>query len=144
MNLFGRFLIDGSVFGNAEGSWLHIKNVYPNGPSFGGANGSTRGFSRIPQDLLSKNSKLLGASAKRLLYSQQKVKSGKKIDMTSGWHIGHSNNSIYYYKEGGGADFCSEMRIYPESGLASVLMTNRTSFNFKRNLSKLDENFVAN
>jgi CubicO group peptidase (beta-lactamase class C family) len=144
MNLIGRFLIDGSVFGNDEGGWIHTKNVYLNGPSFGGTVGSARAFSRILQDLLSEKSELLGASVKQMLYSQQKVESGKKIDMTLGWHIGQLNNLTYYYKEGGGAGFSSEMRIYSESGLASVLMTNRTSFNFKKNMSKLDKNFVAN
>ncbi len=53
------------------------------------------------------------------------------------------NDLTYYYKEGGGAGFHSEMRIYPESGLASVLITNRTSFDSRKNLSNLDENFVT-
>ena len=142
MNFFGRFLIDGNVIGESEGSWVHIKNVYTNGPSFGGVVGTARAFSRILQDLLAENSKLLGPSAKQLLYLQQKVESGKKIAMTLGWHIGQLGSLTYYYKEGGGAGFSSEMRVYPESGLATVLMTNRTSFDFKKNLSKLDEVFV--
>jgi len=143
MNFLGRFVIDGSVLGNYEGRWLHIKNVYVNGPSFGGAIGSARAFGRILQDLLSEPSKLLGASAKQLLYSQQQIESGKKIEMTLGWHIGQLNNLTYYYKEGGGAGFRSEMRIYPESGLASVLMTNRTSFNSNKILSDLDTYFIT-
>ena len=144
MNLFGRFFIDRSVLGDYEGSWLHIKNVYVNGPSFGGAIGSAKAFSRILQDLLSEKSKLLEEETKRLLYSQQKTDSDNKIDMTLGWHIDNLNGITYYYKEGGGAGFHSEMRIYPEKGLASVLMTNRTSFNSRKSLSELDINFVAN
>ncbi len=144
MNLFGRFLIDRSVIGDYEGSWLHIKNVYANGPSFGGAIGSARAFSRILQDLLSEKSKLLEEKTKRLLYVQQKTDSDNRIDMTLGWHMNKLNGITYYYKEGGGADFHSEMRIYPERGLASVLMTNRTSFNSRKRLSELDINFVTN
>ena len=87
---------------------------------------------------------MLGTSAKQLLYTQQNVKSGKKLEMTLGWHVGELNGSIYYFKEGGGAGFCGEMRIYPKSALATVLIANRSSFDFNKNLSKLDENFLAN
>ncbi len=144
MNFLGRFLMDKSVLGNDEGSWRHINNVYLNGPSYGGAIGSARAFSRILQDLLSENSKLLSSSTKQMLYIRQSTESGKKVDMTLGWHIGQLNNLTYYYKEGGGPGFRCEMRIYPESDIASVLMLNRTSFNFKKNMSKLDKNFVEN
>jgi len=144
MNLFGRFFIDGNVLGEYEGSWLHINNVYLNGPSFGGAIGSATAFSKILQDLLSEQSKLIGIKSKQLLYSQQKTNTGKNIDMTLGWHIDKLNGVTYYYKEGGGAGFHSEMRIYPDNGLASVIMTNKTSFNSRKILSELDINYVEN
>lgn len=40
MNFIGRFFIDENIIGDSEGSWIHIKNVYTNGPSFGGTIGS--------------------------------------------------------------------------------------------------------
>ncbi len=144
MNLFGRFFIDKNVLGNYEGGWLHIKNVYLNGPSFGGVFGSATAFSKILQDLLADQSKLLGEKSKKLLYSKQTIISGEEINMTLGWHIGTLKDVTYYYKEGGGAGFHSEMRIYPEKGIASVLMANRTSFNSRKILSKLDVNFILN
>ena len=143
MDIAGRFLLEDEVFGNTEGSWIHIRNLYPSGPSFGGAFGTARAFSVILQDLLSEQSRLLGPAGKQLLFTQQAVASGKKIDITLGWHIRQLDSLTYFYKEGGGAGFCSEMRIYPESGVASVLMANRTSFNFKKHLSGLDRPFVA-
>lgn len=33
--------------------------------------------------------------------------------MTLGWHLGKTNGIAYYFKEGGGGGFHSEMRIYP-------------------------------
>ncbi len=143
MNFIGRFMMDKNMFGENEDGWIHMENFYLNGPAFGGAMGSAKAFSRILQDLLSENSKILGSSTKQLLYEQQKLRSGEKVDMTLGWHIRKLNDITYYYKEGGGAGFCCEMRIYPEKGIASVLMLNRTSFNFKKDLSKLDECFVT-
>ena len=142
MDIAGRFLIDDAVCGSTEGNWLHIRNLYPDGPSFGGAIGTAKSFGVLLQDLLSEQSKLLGPSGRQLLYSQQTVASGKKIAMTLGWHIRRMGTMTYFYKEGGGAGYCCEMRIDPEAGLASVLMANRTSLNFKKNLSNLDRLFV--
>ena len=62
--------------------------------------------------------------------------------MTLGWHIGNLEGTPYYHKEGAGAGFHSEMRVYPSRGLASVIMTNRTSFNSRSALSKLDGLFL--
>ncbi len=138
MNLLKSFLIEDTTWGEYEGNWLHINNVYLNGPAFGGAIGSANAFSRILQSLLSENSVLLGSNTKRHLYSQVQTNSGEKIDMTLGWHIGELNDMRYYFKEGGGAGFHSEMRIYPDANLASVLMVNRTSFNIRKQLSILD------
>ena len=90
------------------------------------------------------NPNLLEIKSKQLLYSQQKTNAGKNIDMTLGWHIDKLNGVAYYYKEGGGAGFHSEMRIYPDNGLASVIMTNKTSFNSRKILSELDINYVEN
>lgn len=143
MNLFKSFLMQDSTWGEYEGSWLHINNVYLNGPSFGGAIGSAQSFSRILQSLLSNNSVLLGDNVKQHLYSQEKTKSGKAIEMTLGWHIGELDDMKYYFKEGGGAGFHCEMRIYPAINLASVLMVNRTSFNTRKQLSNLDKRIMS-
>ena len=105
INLIKGFVTDKEVWGEYEGSWLHIKNVYLNGPAFGGAVGSAKAFSRILQDLLSEESILLGNNAKQLLYSQQKNNSGKNIDMTLGWHIGELNGVGYFYKKAVGQVF---------------------------------------
>jgi len=139
MNLFKSFLIKDITWGEYEGRWLHINDVYLNGPAFGGAIGSAKAFSRILQSLLSENSVLLGNDVKQYLYSQEKTKSGNEIEMTLGWHIGELDDERYYFKEGGGAGFHCEMRIYPDRNLASVLMVNRTSFNTRKQLSNLDK-----
>jgi D-alanyl-D-alanine carboxypeptidase len=141
MNFVKSFVTDKTVWGRYEGNWLHIKDVYVNGPSFGGAIGSAKAFSKILQDLMAERSVLLREDSKRLLFSRQKTRSGKFIDMTLGWHIGILEGIQYFYKEGGGAGFHSEMRIYSTLGLASVIMTNKTSFNSRKHLGNLDRMF---
>ena len=142
MNLLKGFITDKEVWGEYEGRWLHIQDVYVNGPAFGGAVGSAKAFSCIMQDLLSEHSILLNKSTKQLLFSQQKISSGKNIETTLGWHIGDLNRTRYFFKEGGGAGFHCEMRVYPAAGLASVIMSNRTSFNSRKQLSRIDQHFV--
>ncbi|MDA8105109.1 MAG: serine hydrolase [Nitrospiraceae bacterium] len=142
MNFFKSFVTNSEVWGEYEGSWLHIENVYLNGPSFGGVIGSAKAFSRILQDLLSDESILIRENTKQLLYESEKTNSDKPIPMTLGWHVGDLNGLRYFYKEGGGAGFHSEMRIYPSVGFASVIMTNRTSFNSRKELSRIDVNFI--
>lgn len=139
MNLIKSFLMKNITWGEYEGSWLHINNVYLNGPAFGGAIGSAKAFSRILQSLLSENSVLLGNNVKQYLYSHESTKSGEDIEMTLGWHINELDDMKYYFKEGGGAGFHCEMRIYPDANLATVLMVNRTSFNTRKHLSNLDK-----
>ena len=143
MNLAKYFLLNKDIWGNYEGSWLHINNIYLNGPAFGGTIGTASAFARILQDLLNSNSVLLGKVVKQQLYSQQTVKSGQPIDMTLGWHIGELDGKKYYYKEGGGAGMHGEMRIYPDRDLASAIMVNRTSFNTRNNLSELDKLLIG-
>ena len=142
MGLIGRFFVDSNILGEDEDGWLHIKNVYLNGPSFGGVIGTAEAFSKILQDLLSEDSRILKKQTKQLLYQRQALNSGSKIDMTLGWHIADLDGITYYYKEGGGAGFHCEMRIYPEYGLASVIMTNRTSLSSKKVLNEIDIHFV--
>lgn len=40
--------------------------------------------------------------------------------MTLGWHIGEINSVSYFFKEGDGADYHAEMRIYPSKPVVSI------------------------
>lgn len=142
MNLAKGFLLDDYVWGEYEGDWLRINDVYLDGPSFGGANGSASAFGRILQDLLNEHSLLMSDTTRDLLFQQTKNNSNENIDMTPGWHIGDQAGIRYFFKEGGGAGFHSEMRIYPAQGLASVVMVNRTSFDSTKFLNDLDVRFL--
>lgn len=102
MNLVKGFLLDDAVWGGYEGKWLRIKDVYLNGPSFGGAIGSASAFSRILQDLLGEHSVILPDASRELLFTQTRINSHLAIDMTLGWHIGEVNGIRYFFKEGGG------------------------------------------
>lgn len=143
LNILKTFLLDRSVWGDYEGAWLRICDVYPDGPSFGGAIGSAAAFSVILRDLLKEDPVLLPGRSKALLFEQARLSSGRTIPMTLGWHVGEIAGRPYYFKEGGGAGFHCEMRMYPAQGLASVIMVNRTSFDSNAFLSRLDGGFIT-
>lgn len=138
MNAAKGFLLDDWVWQEYEGGWLRINDVYLNGPAFGGAIGSASAFGRILQDLLSEHSVLLSAASIKLHFEQSENNAHEQIEMTLGWHLKEVSGIKYFYKEGGGAGFHSEMRIYPSKGIGSVVMVNQTSFNSTKFLNQLD------
>jgi len=142
-NLFKGFLIDSDLTGDYEESWLHIKNIYLNGPAFGGLVGSAIGFSKFLQDQLKEKSALFNNETRKLLYTQQKNYDGELIEMTLGWHIGNFDEKPYYFKEGGGAGYHCEMRLYPAHRISTIIIVNKTSFNSKKYLDFLDAEFLS-
>jgi CubicO group peptidase (beta-lactamase class C family) len=139
MNLVKRFFMDSMFWNGYEGNWLLIKNLNLNGPSFGGVVGTTRSFAQFLQDQLQAEPIILRPESKRLLETQQSDNHGKPIPMTLGWHIGGTNGLTYFFKEGGGGGYHSEMRLYPQKDMASVMMVNRTNFNSNDFLNRVDE-----
>jgi D-alanyl-D-alanine carboxypeptidase len=138
MNLMKGFVMDSKFWGDYEGNWLRLKSHHLNGPAFGGLVGTSRGFTRFLQDQLHSESVLFGPATKRLLETQQTDRADKPIPMTLGWHIGETHGTAYFFKEGGGGGFHSEMRLYPTMRIASVVMVNGTEFNSTKFLHRAD------
>lgn len=143
MNLMKGFVTDSKFWGEYEGKWLRLRSHHLNGPAFGGLVGTARSFGRLLQDQLRTKSVLLSPESKRLLETQQTDGRGKKIPMTMGWHVGDLNGTAYFFKEGGGGGFHSEMRLYPAKGIASVVMVNGTVFNSTKLLDRVDRKFLG-
>lgn len=138
MGLISPFLLDDKIKGENLGRWTEINPVYVNGPSYGGLFANASAVFTVLRELLKEEQMLLSNSSKELLFRRQLSKEGKPINMTLGWHIGEAFGQNYLFKEGGGAGFHSEMRIYPQMEIASVLIANRTSFDVNNQLSVFD------
>jgi D-alanyl-D-alanine carboxypeptidase len=141
LNLFKSFVIDSKFVGEYEDGWLHINDHYLNGPSFGGIVGSARAIGLFLQDQLRDSSQLFTRQTKALFFEQQSDNDGQPVDMSLGWHIGSNNSGHFFFKEGGGGGFHCEMRIYPDYGIASVVIANNTSFDAKDFLNNVDKEF---
>ena len=85
---------------------------------------------------------MFSQETKRLFETQQTNGAGEPIPMALGWHIGKAHDAAYFFKEGGGGGFHSEMRIYPAKRIASVVMVNSTAFDSKKFLNREDCAFL--
>jgi D-alanyl-D-alanine carboxypeptidase len=143
MNLIKGFLLDRALVGGYEERWLHINDHYVNGPAFGGLVGTASGFGKFLQDQLRPRSVLLGQTARALFNTPARTSNGADVAMSLGWHIGRLNGTRYLFKEGGGGGFHCLMRVYPASGIATVVMTNATGFDVRGLLDEIDPRFLS-
>ena len=58
--------------------------------------------------------------------------------MCLSWFTGELYNHKYFSHAGGGGGYYSEVRIYPDAGLGSVIFFNRTGMSDVRFLDKVD------
>ncbi|HEY9114502.1 MAG TPA: serine hydrolase domain-containing protein [Bacteroidales bacterium] len=137
------FMIDKSKFvGTTEGRWNPFKNFYVNGPSYGGLIGTPNAFVKYIQELLKPNCKLIPDEFKKMLFIENYTNKGKPTGMCLSWFSGQLNGNQYFAHAGGGGGYYCEIRIYPDKGIGSVVMFNRTGMTDERFLDKLDKYII--
>jgi CubicO group peptidase (beta-lactamase class C family) len=123
--LLGRFLLKGARL-RRQGAWVGLDNrFYLNAPAHGGIVASARGFAAALQDLLRPDSRLLGAEARQELFREQ-IRTPKAA-FALAWFIQERDGERFFSHRGGGLGYVSEVRLYPEKGLGSVLLVNMTT-----------------
>ncbi|WP_241686729.1 hypothetical protein [Leptospira stimsonii] len=60
------------------------------------------------------------------------------IEITLGFHIGFKDERIYYFKEGRGAGFHGELRIYQKEKIATVIIVSNSAFDVDSLLNRMD------
>lgn len=143
MNVFKRMLLERQFIGAYCDRWLEIYPHYLDGAAFGGLVGTARGIARFLQDQLRPHSLLFRDSTRRDFYTQQHTDNGLAVPTSLGWHIGALDDKRHYYKEGGGGGFHCMMRLYPDSGIGTVVMTNATGINVRHLLDRTDRAFLG-
>lgn len=141
--LFG-FLIDKEKFMSAkEGKWKSFNNFYINGTPYGGMVGSANGLIKYAQALLRNDSFLINNTYKNILFTESVI-NNKPTGMSLSWHTGTVNGYTYYAHAGGGGGYYIELRVYPDLGIGSVIMFNRSGMKDDRILDKADSFFLSN
>jgi D-alanyl-D-alanine carboxypeptidase len=135
-------LIDKQKFmGDKEGKWKPFNNFYTNGTPYGGMVGSSNALIKYAQTLLQKENLLLNDTYKELLFTENSINS-KPTGMSFSWYTGSLKGHKYLAHAGGGGGYYVELRIYPELGMGSVIMFNRSGMTDERILDKTDSFFL--
>lgn len=133
------FLLDKKRFmGEKTEGWKGFRPIYVNGPAYGGLIGIPGAFIAFAQDLLKSDGKLLTQESKQTMWQENRLNNGKASGMSLGWYKGHLAGKPYSCHAGGGGGFYCELRVYPESGLGSVIFMNRSGFSDERFLDRVD------
>ncbi|MBS1560968.1 MAG: beta-lactamase family protein [Bacteroidetes bacterium] len=139
MNLFKWLVTDSEYWGEYEDGKLNIVPHYVNGPAYGGLYSTSHDLARICADLLRTNSILLNAASRATLFTAATLADGSTAEMTPGLHIVPHPSLRIFMKEGGGAGFHNELRLYPDLGIVAVLQTNDATFDVKKVYEELEE-----
>lgn len=118
-------LTDAATRSESHGGWLRFADVTVNGPAYGGAFASARGYGKFLADLLRDEPRLLSPEAKRLFFSTEHDSQGRELPTTLGWHRGELKGVPYFDKPGGGPGSSANLRIYPTLRIATVWLSNR-------------------
>jgi len=105
--------------------------------AIGGLVGRARDFLPLAVEMLSLDDGLLSAESKRTMLTiqargQAGIASAEGVGI--GWKLGKRDGATFWNHEGGGPGFTSETRIYPDDGVAVVILMNATQ---SRKLSML-------
>jgi CubicO group peptidase (beta-lactamase class C family) len=143
MNAALGFMIDkNKLMGPREGAWKPFNNFYIDGTPYGGMIGSAGGLVKYGQALLKPGSPIINDEFKRILFTESVV-DGKPTGMSHSWFTGVLKGNRYFAHAGGGGGYYVELRVYPELGVGSVIMYNRSGMTDARMLDKADAFFVV-
>ncbi|MFD2513258.1 hypothetical protein ACFSRY_05225 [Pontibacter locisalis] len=78
-----------------------------------------------------------------MLFTETKNASGKPTGICLSWFSGTLNRVRYYNHAGGGGGYYVEMRLYPEEGLGTLVLFNRSGLRDERFLDKVDTLFFS-
>ncbi|MDH3326947.1 MAG: beta-lactamase family protein [Gammaproteobacteria bacterium] len=115
-----------TFFSDTQDGYLAFKQIYHNGPSYGGLYGSGQGIAKFLSDMLSENPVVFGREMRDLFFTKQATSTGEPVAMTLGWRTGSINNISYFEKPGGGPGGHSNIRIYPDKKMATIFLINKT------------------
>ncbi|ULQ53184.1 serine hydrolase domain-containing protein [Flavihumibacter fluvii] len=124
-----------------EGKWKPFRNFYVNGTPYGGLIGSAKGLTRYAQVLLDNKNLLLDETHLKMLFTESKI-AGQPTGMSLSWFTGSLKGNLYYAHAGGGGGYYVELRVYPELGVGSVVLNNRSGMRDERMLDKTDVYFL--
>lgn len=105
--------------------------------------GSAQALIKYAQALLQEESILLNDQYRDILFTEKKI-NNKATGMSLSWYSGTLKGNQYYCHAGGGGGYYVELRIYPDLGVGSVILYNRSGMTDERILDVADAFFLTN
>lgn len=137
-NLILGFFIDKSKYMYRPVSgWKPFNPIYVNGASYGGLIGTADSLMKYVQALLDPDCPLIRHDFKKLLFTENHTTNNKATGMCYSWFKGRLVGTTFFTHAGGGGGYYCEIRIYPEQGLGSAVLFNRTGMSDQRFLDKM-------
>jgi CubicO group peptidase (beta-lactamase class C family) len=127
--------------GEAKNYWKPVDFYYTNSPAVNGIAATAAGLAAFLKEFLKKDSKLIPQKFLSFFFNNNDLHSHKPAGSNL-FIKGKLHNFNYYTHTGTGDGFYSEIRIYPEAGLGSLILLNRTGLKAEKLLDKTDLNFL--
>lgn len=121
-----------------EGAYIGYRPFHLNGAAYGGLIGNALGWAPLLRAIARRDPRLLRASGYDAFFAPQSLASGRPTGHALSWFTGRIGRHDYLCHAGGGPGYGAEIRIYPDLGAASALLTNTTIVNDARHLDQLD------
>jgi len=138
--ILARFVLKGGRL-RRQGAWVGLDNrFYLNAPAHGGIVACAGSYAAVFRDLLRPDSHILGGEARAKLLTEQ-VRTGKAA-FALAWFIQERVGRRFFSHRGGGLGYLSEVRLYPERGLGSVLLINMTTPSRRLSPDLLDAEYL--
>lgn len=109
-----------------RGGWSRFVRLRSHGFAYGGLYTTATAFSAVLSDLLRDDSRLLSSASRKVLFAAHRTSGGAAVGGCLGWVLGELDGVPYIGKQGGGAGFHGNVRLYPSVGLAIVFFANST------------------
>lgn len=126
MGLLLRALTQTRYWAKPAGRWNRAARVIPFGRSYGGLFCPAAALAPVLGDLLRPRPELLSVSSRDEMFQPQHLTGGRPTGSALGWVCGALAGARYFGKQGGGLGFHGNVRVYPDLGLATVLLANVT------------------
>ncbi|MDX2284804.1 MAG: serine hydrolase domain-containing protein [Bacteroidia bacterium] len=115
----------------ADGRWRAFRPAYVNGAAYGGLIGTAEALARYGQALLQPSLAWLPPASRRVLL-------GLDGQPALAWFSGQLRQQPYRAHAGGGGGYYGEIRLYPEAGIGTVILLNRSGLSDARLLDGPD------
>ncbi|HWB75752.1 MAG TPA: serine hydrolase domain-containing protein [Nannocystaceae bacterium] len=126
-----------------EGGWLRYAPFYLDGAAYGGLVGNARGWAPVLSAIAGRDERLLSAAGYRDYFAPQSLASGERSGHAMSWFTGRLGAHDFRCHAGGGPGYGAEIRVYPELGAASAVLSNTTIVTDTRMLDRLDACWLA-